>query len=225
MKRQAKSLLASQTIHDIRSPLAVLRLVTDCRSIQEEERRLLIQGAVNRIQTIMQNLSKKHSSTPQAAQVEPSAYLPSLSLEPHSTILVLDDDPCIHLVWDRKLGEVGLGKNGIEVRNFSSTEPFNQWIRAFAKGQKILCLVDYEIKGSPQNGLEVIESLGIADLSVLVTGRAEDLVEQCAKAGVRLIPKEKLPTLSISINAPHQNPSSPSAQSRKAQLAGQWGLG
>jgi hypothetical protein len=51
--------------------------------------------------------------------------------------------------------------------------------------------LDYEILGDPKTGLDVIELLGIATQSVLVTSRYEEenVLSRCQKLGVKLLPK------------------------------------
>jgi hypothetical protein len=55
----------------------------------------------------------------------------------------------------------------------------------------LLFLVDYELIGAHETGLELIESLEIAPRAILVTSRFEDarIRERCEHLGVRLLPK------------------------------------
>jgi len=55
----------------------------------------------------------------------------------------------------------------------------------------ILFLCDYEFLGSKETGLDVIEDLGLAKHTILVTSRYEeqDVRERCARLKIKLIPK------------------------------------
>ena len=73
--------------------------------------------------------------------------------------------------------------------------PPNQHRQGVLKGGPMditaLFLMDYEISGSTESGLDLIETLGIQKQSILVTSRYEEknIRERCESLGVRLIPK------------------------------------
>jgi hypothetical protein len=66
-----------------------------------------------------------------------------------------------------------------------------------------LFLVDYEFLGSASNGLALIEELGMADKSILVTSRYEDaaIVSHCLRTKLRLIPKSMAGFIPLAITS------------------------
>ena len=75
--------------------------------------------------------------------------------------------------------------------HFSTGETLRTWYQPYSEKENLLFLCDYELLGDPQNGLQVIESMGIAAHSILVSSHFDDVPVrlECEKLGVRLIPK------------------------------------
>lgn len=68
--------------------------------------------------------------------------------------------------------------------------------------KEAIYLCDYQLNHQNRNGLDVIEALSIQDRSILVTGHFEEreIRERCLAQGVRLIPKELIAFLPISVS-------------------------
>jgi hypothetical protein len=115
----------------------------------------------------------------------PAWFVPELELRGGQPVVVLDDDASTHQIWESRLG-------GVELLRFSTGRDLARWAEANpALKAEALYLCDYELLGEKENGLDVIERLGIAPRSVLVTSRfAETQVrERSERLGIRLIPK------------------------------------
>ena len=120
----------------------------------------------------------------------PDWFVRELTIEPGQTIAVLDDDPSIHQVWDGRFQNIA-SQYGVSLVHFSAPNHFTQWLRERPKSDQALFLIDYELLGSKTTGLDLIESLDIADKSTLVTSRYEDdfIRERAKRLQVRMIPK------------------------------------
>jgi signal transduction histidine kinase len=120
----------------------------------------------------------------------PAWFVPVLTLPPGTRIAILDDDPSIHELWKNRFGELPLGEDDIEVHHFLDAGVLRDWIQG-PDSAKAIYLVDYELLGSRLNGLQLIEALGIAERSILVTSlyHKEEVRKHGARLGVRLIPK------------------------------------
>ena len=61
----------------------------------------------------------------------------------------------------------------------------------FTELDEALFLMDYEIEGHSESGLNIIEALAIQKQSILVTSSFEEknVLDRCESLGVRLIPK------------------------------------
>ncbi len=126
----------------------------------------------------------------------PPSWLPSeLVLVSGTTLVICDDDQSIHDLWQVRLSGENAGNvaQGIEVRNFKDSESCVLWYRsAQCTNSPKLFLIDFDIRSSELNGEQLIDELGIAGQSWLVTSHSEDrqLQESCEKLGVALLPKE-----------------------------------
>lgn len=100
----------------------------------------------------------------------PSWFEPEIVIEVGSTPVIVDDDLSIVDVWARRFLDLG-------VRNylhFASSDSFRQWYVASRNAGSYFYLFDFELLGSKETGLDLIESLDLAEVSVLVTSRFEE---------------------------------------------------
>lgn len=122
----------------------------------------------------------------------PAWFVAELTLIPHSTLVVLDDDESIHRIWDGRADSAQLGDQGIKLVHLSTPTELRRWIADAAKQTtSSRYLFDYELLGFADSGLDLIEELGIAANSILVTSRFEDpaIRVRCERLQVPLIPK------------------------------------
>lgn len=119
----------------------------------------------------------------------PSWFVPELVLHQNTTVVIFDDDLSIHQIWNGRF--VGNAKS-LNVININTTHALRDFYRHEYLGHDhIIFLMDYEIIGSKETGLDLIEELGIAKDSILVTSRFEEpeILTRCEGLGVKLIPK------------------------------------
>lgn len=140
----------------------------------------------------------------------PSWFVPRLQLQSGQSVAILDDDSAIHQVWRTRLEPLELGgRSNLELLHFSTPEIFREWFNeSSTQSQHSLNLVDYELRGSPCTGIDLIEELGIAAKSILVTSRYEDrrIQERCERLGLRLIPKSMAGLVPLSVEQPPERP-------------------
>jgi signal transduction histidine kinase len=115
-----------------------------------------------------------------------------LTIYTNSNVVILDDDISIHQIWDNRFEHLGAKDAQINLVHFSVPDQLITW---FNKNKDNLShsifLVDYELIGLNQTGLDILELLKIESKSILVTSRHEDprLISRCKALGVKLIPK------------------------------------
>jgi signal transduction histidine kinase len=109
----------------------------------------------------------------------PIWFLEKLHLTQDENILILDDDVVIHQIWSKHFN----GKS-LETQNFTNGNEFSKYVKLH--GNKNLCLVDYELQGQNHTGLDLIESLQIANHAILVTSHYEKKVECGRKVSSRM---------------------------------------
>ncbi|MBI2605816.1 MAG: HAMP domain-containing histidine kinase [Deltaproteobacteria bacterium] len=124
----------------------------------------------------------------------PAWFVPRMELTAGTSIAILDDDISIHQIWLGRFESAGARSHGIKFQHFSTAAEFAAELASASRRasfENTFFLVDYELLGEGRSGLDLIESLGIAENSFLVTSRFEEpeLRARCERLGVRMIPK------------------------------------
>jgi hypothetical protein len=141
-------------------------------------------------------------SLPQAEP--PSWFVKSISVVGPRTIVVLDDDESIHQIWKMRFKQFLQKEHKIELLHFYSSSEILKWFRITLGGvENPLYLCDHDLIGSKETGLDVIDMLGIASQSILVTSRYDDpqIQEKCTKNGILLLPKTLAPLIPFTIHS------------------------
>jgi len=139
----------------------------------------------------------------------PEWFVSQLELEPGGTIVVLDDDTSIHQVWRDRFESAGAKTHGIEVLHFSTPAELRGWVRDKAvRARSALYLTDYELLGHKETGLSLVEELNLGGRSILITSRFEekDILAECLRLKVRMIPKGLAGFVPISVRPRSQAP-------------------
>lgn len=121
----------------------------------------------------------------------PTWFVNRISLTNINTVVVLDDDPAIHAMWD---GRIRLSTKGsiISVIHFYSVKEIDHWRDMRSKGdENVLYVMDLELPGDKETGLQVIQRLNLQNSSILITGRADDadIQRKCVELGIKLVSK------------------------------------
>jgi signal transduction histidine kinase len=132
----------------------------------------------------------------------PSWFVEKLDLRSKQKIIILDDDNSIHQVWDQRFEINKVTSKGIEVIHFSTPLQFKDWVKLNRDTiYKTLFLMDYELLGFKETGLDLIEELPTCQNAILVTSRYEELKirNRCESRSIRLIPKSMAYHVPLSI--------------------------
>jgi len=124
--------------------------------------------------------------------IAPEWFVSELLLFPSNAVVILDDDISVHQIWQSRFDEMKVKNAGIVVYHLSTPDELTAWIRDFSDVAKTaLFLADYELLGHKQTGLNLIETFNVGPQSILVTSRYEEkqIMAECRRLGVRLIPK------------------------------------
>ena len=122
----------------------------------------------------------------------PAYFVGELKLAPDRPVVVLDDDPGVHQVWRGRFESARLKEHNIEIFHFSEPEQMRSWVKAEpAKAENTIYLLDYELSGFKETGLSLAEELALCPRTILVSSRCEEprIISECARLGVRIIPK------------------------------------
>lgn len=120
------------------------------------------------------------------AAAPPPWFVARLLLPSSGRVVVLDDDPAIHAIWDRRLRPLDAN-----VVHFSAASVLRTWLATEAHDADILLLMDYELIGQATSGLDLIIEEGLQATAILVTSHHEEahIIARCAEHGVRILPK------------------------------------
>lgn len=127
----------------------------------------------------------------------PSWSVPMIEIENQQTIVIIDDEPFIHALWEEKFNPF---KEQVKLAHFFSLDKFAEWHNKEKINYDIKYLCDYEFIGSTQNGIDLISRLKINYLSILVTSRLTDeLISHCEILGIKLLPKDMVNSIPIKL--------------------------
>ena len=134
-----------------------------------------------------------HSNNNAGTQVKislPGAVSPewahsTIPLKGIKNIVILDDDKSVHQIWDKILKE----KTPANIYKFTSAQKLTKKLDDL--DEKTLFLLDYELRGQKETGLNVAEILDQKSLCYLVSNSFQDpkLQRECKRLGVYLFPK------------------------------------
>lgn len=118
----------------------------------------------------------------------PSWFASSIQIHNGTTLVAVDDDLSIHQIWQDRLESLRAFNSEIVLRSFTSAADFMNLVI----DDSMIFLIDYEFLNQSETGLELIINKNIAQKSILVTSRHEELLirEECARLKIRLLPKQ-----------------------------------
>jgi signal transduction histidine kinase len=133
----------------------------------------------------------------------PDWFASDLEIEKGGTVVIVDDDPTIHQVWEGRFQSLRLARHGITLVHLSTPSQFIEKLEGSAMPEGTIFLVDYELLGTQISGLDLIEKFNVAKHCRLVTSRYEEKLirERCQRLRVKLIPKTMAGFVPISVQS------------------------
>jgi signal transduction histidine kinase len=122
----------------------------------------------------------------------PSWFVPQIKVQHSQHVVIFDDDQTIHQIWKDRFDPICKTNSSVNLHHISTVNAFRNFFRNhFTDQDESIYLMDYEIVGTNETGLDLIEQCGIQQQAILVTSRYEDALiqERCQKLSVKLIPK------------------------------------
>ena len=116
----------------------------------------------------------------------PSWFSSHVNLTDKTSVVSLDDDLSIHQIWKNRLAD-----NIIQIP-FQSGAEFEKFVNDNLNNlSNIQFLIDFELLNQNKTGLDLIEALGIAKNSILVTSRYDDesIQNRAIAVGLKILPK------------------------------------
>lgn len=135
----------------------------------------------------------------------PEWFVSELSLVPGRFVVILDDDAGVHQIWQRRFEALQADKALVKIVHVSTADDLRIWVKANrAEAREAEYLLDYELAGCRDTGLTLAAELGVSRRTILVTGRCDEpeILEECLRLGVRMIPKSLARLVPIHMAAP-----------------------
>lgn len=126
-------------------------------------------------------------------------YPVSLAFVAHMTIVVVDDDPIIHKLWQNRFAPLKLEEHNIETLYAKHLHAAKKIITELeGKGKDYILLVDHDLGSTSPTGIDFVKQMQIATRSILVTsnGNSSWLYKKCSQIGLAIVPKviqERIP--------------------------------
>lgn len=137
----------------------------------------------------------------------PMWFLPKLVVSPNQPVVILDDDPSIHAVWNHCFQELARsGAQIVRLYHARTSQEFRQHLADSGLDQSAQFLMDQELRDDRVTGLALIEEYKLQNRSVLVTSRFEDsdIQNSCTKRGIKILPKPLLSRIPLEWVAPQE---------------------
>jgi len=142
---------------------------------------LMIESTVSRGTTVTLSLPEAQA---------PSWFAGELAFDPDAPVVVVDDEPSIHELWDRRFARLD---TPVEVIHLTTPGQLRQWVLENpGHAATAVFLVDHEFLGYQDSGLDLIRELNLGKRAVLVTGQFgdRDVLPSCIEIGVRALSKD-----------------------------------
>jgi signal transduction histidine kinase len=121
----------------------------------------------------------------------PSWFVPRLKVSGKHFICVLDDDPAIHGLWQRRLASLYLTQCPLHLVHFSRSLELETWLNKNRDMSDKLLLIAQDLPNEETSGTDVISRIELRESVFLVTNYFDNpsVVNKCAELGIGLIPK------------------------------------
>ena len=133
---------------------------------------------------------------------EDSLYPTTLYFAPNMTVFIVDDDPTVHKVWQKRFQNLGLERHSIAVEYFSNLDSVQKPLLDFEKkGKDYILLMDNDLRHPKWTGIHFIKQQKVESRSILVTssGNSNWLHDECSKINLAIIPKSILEHIPVQI--------------------------
>ena len=119
----------------------------------------------------------------------PEWFAGDLNFSDKVNYVILDDDESV--IERFKNDEGALGAKSKSITSFNDIDDFTSWYEANNDLQEPVFFIDYDLKSSTKDGLDIISSIDENYKKFLFTNNFDDFFLQrtCSKQGVKIIPK------------------------------------
>ena len=128
----------------------------------------------------------------------PAWIAEQITLYKGDTVIILDDDNCVHDIWNERFTDY---TNIINLKHFTFGNEVVDFISNHPEKHKLLLLSDFELIDQELNGVQIIEKIAMQAQAMLVTSHHEsqEVRELAAEANIKILPKQLVSEVQIEI--------------------------
>lgn len=128
----------------------------------------------------------------------PAWIVEQITLYKGDTVIILDDDNCVHDIWNERFIDY---TNIINLKHFTFGNEVVDFINNHPEKYKLLLLSDFELIDQELNGVQIIEKTAMQAQAMLVTSHHEsqEVRELAAEANIKILPKQLVAEVQIDI--------------------------
>ena len=118
-------------------------------------------------------------------------------------VVVVDDEPSVHIAWDTKLAPFVAKMPNLEIKHFTFGSDALKFLNKLTdkEKQKVCLLTDYELLNQKINGLDIIEQTGIKRATLVTSHYADFKIrERAKKSRIKILPKDLTFAVSITLD-------------------------
>ncbi|HLG19733.1 MAG TPA: HAMP domain-containing sensor histidine kinase [Bdellovibrionota bacterium] len=137
--------------------------------------------------------------------VPPLWFVPEVRIPRQGTVLFLDDEQTVHDAWQLRIRNT-FPEQHFQMLHLKTGREFREHVRTALERKPTLFLVDHELLGEQDTGLDLIAEFDISERSILVTNKYEDtqIIRRCLDMNLRLLPKVFLLAVPIQLTDTHE---------------------
>ncbi len=130
----------------------------------------------------------------------PAWWTDHINLRADTSIILLDDEAFYHQQWQSLFKPLQENYPKLRLTSCYTLDEFEKAISSYPQNRFIL--MDYNIQGEANNGLEIIEEYQCADDALLVTNHYHNTAVQavCEQLEVKMLPKPLIDSIKIDIS-------------------------
>jgi hypothetical protein len=127
----------------------------------------------------------------------PKWFLKKITLNKGDTVVILDDDVSIYSLFEKAFESYS---NDISLKFFEQGQDAVDFINSFAERDRLILLIDYELRKQELDGLSVIKRSAISNTRAILVSSVynrKEIQEEAESVGVKILPKYLLGDIKI----------------------------
>ncbi|PWU10745.1 MAG: hypothetical protein C5B47_01735, partial [Verrucomicrobia bacterium] len=119
-------------------------------------------------------------------------YLSAIIIPPDADVIVLDDDPTVHEIWQTRFRKMCIDRESPNIFTYFKPKDARKGITELRKNKRdFVLLVDYDLGSDSENGVAFVRDIHAQRNAILISGIADDpgVIKQCEEEKIPMVPK------------------------------------